>query len=196
MHGRLYVSNISQAATLASLRQLFATCGDVLDVEFAAERGARSPTTAAYVTMALAAGADKAVSALHGRLHCDRVLQISRAADDPDRARAEAAPRARAAKSEVSVAITQQYRDRLGMTYELNCSGKLLVLRFIFPATDGDDWQVQAQVQPAPAVNASGATRERALDALSAAWAEGVSTDTPEIDWPAITPVMRAVRAI
>jgi len=38
MSSRLYVSNLSRAATLSNIRQLFSGCGDVLDVEFVAER--------------------------------------------------------------------------------------------------------------------------------------------------------------
>ena len=84
MTSKLYVSNLSQAATLSGMRELFGSCGAVLNVEFAAERGSRGLPTAAYITMADSRGADRALSDLHGRLHGDRLLMISRVAGDPE----------------------------------------------------------------------------------------------------------------
>jgi hypothetical protein len=195
---KLYVSNLSQAATLNGMRELFGTCGDVLDVEFAAERGSRSPRSAAYVTMATSRAADRAVHDLHGRLHGDRVLMISRLpghdAPAPDAGRA-----ARRAVTEVPVAVTQQYRDRRGLTYELTCSGKLLTLRFIFPVDDADDWQVEARLLPGPpsAVTAGAVTRERAFRALIEAWgSSGNQLADSELDWEAVGAVLRAVKAL
>jgi len=63
MCSKLFVSNLSQAATLADLRELFGRCGEVLEVDFAAERSSRSSPSAAMVTMATAAAAAESKSA-------------------------------------------------------------------------------------------------------------------------------------
>jgi len=198
MTSKLYVSNLSQGATLASMRQLFGTCGDVLEVAFAAERSRNSPS-AAYVTMATAAAADKALHDLHGRLHGDRILIISRLVDEAAPAAAAVARAARRTTDDGKVMMTQQYRDRRASTYELSCAGKLLTLRFIFPADDAHDWLVEAQVQPgaAAAVTASAMTRDQALQALIDACgsSEGALAD-PGLDWEGVTRALRAVRAL
>lgn len=194
---RLYVSNLSQAATLTSMRALFASCGDVLDVEFAAEKGASNRPSAAYITMATPAAADRAVHELQGRLHCDRTLMVSRMFGGSDRSRSAAADR-RSTTNDSIVAMTQQYRDRHALTYELSCSGGLLTLRFVFPADDAQDWQLEARAVPGPplAVTASAPTRERALLALIAAWADVPDQPTPIPDWDRVTAALRAVRAL
>lgn len=196
---KLYVSNLSQAATLSSVRELFSTCGGVLEVEFAAERGPRGPS-AAFVTMASFQDADRALNKLHGRLHADRVLVISRVSGDSAPARDPSGRTARnAAATEARVAMTQQYRDRRGLTYELSCSGKLLTLRFVFPVDDTDGWQVEARMLPGPpaAVTASGMTRERAFRELIDAWsASGGQLTAPlEVDWEGVAAALLAVRA-
>jgi hypothetical protein len=192
---KLYVSNLSPVATLASMRQLFGTCGEVLEVEFAPERRLRSGPSAAYVTMANSSAAEKALHDLHGRMHGDRVLAISRMFGDADGASQKKKP----ATVDAKVAITQQYRDRHGLTYELSCADKLLTLRFLFPADDAHDWQVEAQVSPGPtsAAKASAMTREQALSALI------VACSAPEdalaasgLDWEGVVRALRAVRAV
>ncbi|HVY30932.1 MAG TPA: RNA-binding protein [Polyangiaceae bacterium] len=196
MPSKLYVSNLSQAATLGSMRELFGACGDVLEVEFAAERGARSYPSAAFITMATSLGAERALSALHGRLHGDRVLVISRVSGEPA-ALPETVRPARPPANQPRVAITQQYRDRRGLTYELSCSGKLLTLRFIFPLDDAQAWQVEARTLPGPpsAVTASAMTREQALLALIDA-SVGGPLGAAELDWAEVAAVLRSVRAL
>jgi hypothetical protein len=196
---RLFVSNLSQEATLTSLRVLFASCGDVLDVQFAAERGAPSRLSSAFVTMATSAAADKAVLQLQGRLHCDRILMISRASGDAGRSPSRAtAAEGQSPPKEAIVAITQQYRDRHALTYELSCSGGLLTLRFLFPPDDTQDWRVEARLLPGPplAVTASAPTRERALRALVEAWKEVPSQAGSQPDWERVAAALRGVRAL
>lgn len=197
---KLYVSNLSQAATLASMRELFGTCGDVVEVEFAAERNSRSAPSAAYVTMATSLAADRALKDLHGRLHGDRVLMVSRVAGgggsslDPPVRPARGAPVA-----EARVAMTQQYRDRHGLTYELSCAGKLLTLRFVFPVDDAHGWQVEARILPgaSSAVTANAMTREQAFLALIDAWSQaGSDPAAAELDWEGVASALRAVRAL
>jgi hypothetical protein len=199
MSSKLYVSNLGQAATLASMRQLFGTCGDVLDVAFAPERGSRGLPSAAYVTMATSVAADKALKDLHGRLHGDRVLTISRLSDDTAPSPGAGGRNRRPPPDEAKVTMTQQYRDRRGLTYELSSSGKLLTLRFVFPVDDAHDWQVEALITPGSttAVTASAMTREQAFRALiDACGASGAELADTALDWEGVGKALRAVRAL
>ena len=58
---KLHVTNLSSSATLANLRELCRAAGDVLDVEFAAERIPGGRPSSAFVTMATASAAEEAV---------------------------------------------------------------------------------------------------------------------------------------
>lgn len=201
MPSKLYVSNLSPTATLRGIRELFGTCGEVLQIEFAAERAARSPS-AAYVTMATSAGAERALKALHGRLHGDRTLMISELSGESGSAPAvaSAAKGAAAASSkDARVVMTQQYRDRLGLTYELSCSAKLLTLRFVLPLDDAHDWRVEARVLPGASspMIAEGMTREQAFQALVAACGDAKDDPAPwQLDWDGIAAALRAVRGL
>jgi hypothetical protein len=198
MPSKLYVSNLSQAATLSSMRELFSTCGEVLEVEFAAERGPRGPS-AAYVTMATSTGAERALNALHGRIHVDRTLMISRlsgegvSASPPGHAKGSSAAKERAA-----VTMTQQYRDRLALTYELTCSGRLLTLRFVFPPDDAHDWRIEARVIPGSSapLTAGAMTREQAFRALIAAGDAHTQPEEWRLDWEGVAAALRAVRGL
>jgi hypothetical protein len=200
MSTKLYVSNLSQSATVASVRELFGACGDVIEVQFAAERASRDAHSAAYVTMATSKAADKALKDLHGKLHRDRVLVINSFSGDTGGSSDSGSRSSRkAAPDEAKVLMTQQYRDRNGMTYELSCSGKLLTLRFVFPLDDTHDWQVEARLVPGPtsAVIVTAMTREKALLALvEASTATGSDLADSGLDWEGVTKALRAVRAI
>lgn len=191
------MSNLSQSATIVSLRELFASCGDVLDVEFAAARGASDRPSAAYITMGTPRGAEKAAHDLQGRMHGDRLLMVTRIFGDPDRARSVSDARP-SATDPATVTLTQQYRDRHALTYELSCAGGLLTLRFLFPPDDAHDWQVEARVVPGSqvAVTASAPTRERAFRALAEAWSNAPSEPGPGPDWEKVAAALRAVRAM
>ena len=64
---RLYVGNLSNAATEQSIRQLFADHGfRLLDVYIAIERPSRLPKGFAFVSLASADEAERAIGALHG----------------------------------------------------------------------------------------------------------------------------------
>jgi hypothetical protein len=197
MPSKLYVSNLSQAATLSSMRELFGTCGEVLEVEFAAERGPRGPS-AAYVTMATSTGAERALSSLHGRLHGDRTLMISRLSGEGASASPPGGKRSAATKERAAVAMTQQYRDRLALTYELSCSGRLLTLRFVLPPDDAHDWRIEARIMPGSSspLTAEAMTREQAFRALVVA---GDAHDNPadwQLDWEGVAAALRAVRGL
>lgn len=191
---RLYVSNLSASATPSGVRQHFAAAGEVLKVELAEQGPGRAPTSA-YVTMGTAAEADAAVRKLHGRLFHDRSMMVT-----PAPAAETVVEEHKVVPKSTRVAISQQYRERQGMVYELDCAGVPLTLRFFFQDEGSSERHVEARVMtPSAELTAQGAgvTREAALIALAQAWqALAVEPPAPELAWTEITAVLRAVRAI
>lgn len=192
MTTKLYVTNLSTEATLTSVRQLFNACGEVVDVEFVAERRA-ALTSAAYVTMATGASALKAVDSLHGAMLHDRRLLVAVAQGS------SASERKRGPKVDPSsVRITQQYRDRHGMSYELDSAGPRLTLTFVFPEPEGADWRVRAALtgEQLGDVEASGHTRELALTALGELCSQSPSSQLSTVNWVDVAAALKSVRAI
>ena len=112
-------------------------------------------------------------------------------------------PRARAAArvpAERSVQITQQFRGRLNMTYELDCCGVPLVLRVFFPEDAGDrNWRIEACASdrdPALQMSASAASKAQALRDIAQNWRETMPTPLSNLDWNGIAQAMTSVRAI
>ncbi len=106
-----------------------------------------------------------------------------------------------APKNAAAIAITQQYRERHNMTYELDCAGEALILRVFFPPEAGPvEWRIEARGKgggEAVVIDKVAATRELALQAVSGAWpTPAAPTATPGYDWAGVTVVMRSVRAI
>lgn len=200
MSSKLYVSNLSSSATLSSLRQHFGGAGEVLEVEFAAERnsGSRQPSSA-FVTMASSSAADEAVRKLHGRLFLDRSLMVNLApgsdADGRERERER-----KAKPTSPGVTVSQQYRERGGMAYELDCSGVRLTLRFFFADTEpGDAQRVEARtgLDDGFVVQATAATRALALQAVAEAWRALPSTPAaPQLDWELVSAALKTVRVV
>ena len=99
------------------------------------------------------------------------------------------------------ILITQQYRERHNMTYELDCAGEALVLRVFFPAEAGPaEWRLEARGKGegvAVVIDKVAATRELAFQAICGAW-PGTSppASTSGYDWAGVTQVLRSVRAI
>lgn len=193
MPTKLYVTNLSRSATLTSLRQFFGACGEVVEVEFLAERDSR-PTSTAYVTMASPAAAALAVNKLHSRLLHDRSVMVSLApgatgTEREGRAKAPAPP---------GVRMAQQYRDRHAMFYELDCSGLQLKLRFVFPEQQDQAWCVQAIADrdEASVVEASAPTRALAFEAVVKACELLAAPPWLPVRWPEVTEVLKTVRAI
>jgi RNA recognition motif-containing protein len=193
MTSKLFVTNLSASSTLSSVRQCFAVCGEVVDVEFLAERSGR-PASAAYVTLATGAAAARAVNELHGALLHDRMLVITVAPGSTTRdRRVKTKPEAAA-----SVQIAQQYRDRHGMFYELDSAGLPLTLKFVFPQNDGDAWRVQAATKGEQLgdVEASALSRELALTALSEQCGRSPTSVLAGVRWLEVADALRSVRAI
>ena len=106
-----------------------------------------------------------------------------------------------AAAAPSKIAITQQYRERHNMTYELDCAGQSLVVRVFFPAEVGPvEWRLEARGKGGGepvVVDKVAATRELALQAICGAWPSAtLSSASPGYDWDGVTQVLRSGRAI
>ncbi len=99
--------------------------------------------------------------------------------------------------------ITNQFRSKGGMAYDLKCEGVRLTLH-ISPKTGSDDpgeWRVEARggraTEEAVTIMEWGATRTEALQAVAKSWAGELATDGLRVfDWEAIAAVLTSVRAL
>jgi hypothetical protein len=102
-------------------------------------------------------------------------------------------------KQQESVRITDQFRDRRGMVYDLKCAG-IGVSISISPSEDQTEWNAEAVVKLLPAppvVCGTGSSREAALRVVADAWIErGTADGLPYLDWEAIRGALTTVRAI
>ncbi|MBX3215736.1 MAG: hypothetical protein KF850_27105 [Labilithrix sp.] len=185
MENRLYVGNLADDVSAESLRRRFADYGPVADVHLATDRSSGRLRGHAFVTMANAADAQGAMAALNGSLFDDRRLRVSMAGEERDRTRAKAPERAR---------ITSQFRERLNMTYELDCGGVSMTIKMFPEDAHEESWRVEAAMKAGGAViSASGRTRAVALEELTrSSQASGLLG----LDWAAIIEALAAVRAI
>jgi hypothetical protein len=107
------------------------------------------------------------------------------AKDDPPRAR-----------------ITNQFRKRTAMVYDLSCNDVRLTIEVTPRDSSGghDAWTAEAYTNQAPerpTVVESAATRGDALSAVARSWAAKQGAyGFPALDWDAITQALLAVRAI
>ena len=164
-------------------------------VELASERSSGNAPSSAYVTMGSLGEAEAAVRRFHGRLFLDRSVMVGHAPagetrpDEPRKAKPAAA----------GVSISQQYRERQGMVYELDCAGLRLTLRFFFRENDRSPRRVEATANQGQdfVAEATGATRESALVAVADTWRHlAVEPPAPELDWSGVTAALRLVRAV
>jgi len=100
------------------------------------------------------------------------------------------------------VRITNQFRRRQGMVYDLSCEDIRLTIE-VGPRENQDglgEWNVGAHARQAPerpTIDQPGATRLDALSAVARTWAEKRGTfGFPALDWSAVTEALQAVRAI
>lgn len=102
-------------------------------------------------------------------------------------------------KNPFAVRITQQYRRKNGMTYELLGDGNRLVVR-MFPRetpTEPDEWRCEAcdgADRDEVLVSVWGPTRADALSAVGRRWDE--HTRAPKFDWLEVAKALEMVRAI
>ncbi len=193
MESRLYVGNLSDDVSAESLRRRFAEFGLVSDVYLATDRSSGRLRGHAFVTMANAADAQAAMRELNGSLFDDRRLRVNIAGEERDRTRSKVSERAR---------ITSQFRERLNMTYELDCGGISLTIKMFPEDAREQSWRVEASTKggvgaDGAAIAASGRTRAIALEELArSSQASGAATGFFALDWVAITDSLAAVRAI
>jgi hypothetical protein len=103
---------------------------------------------------------------------------------------------------EVAARITNQFRSRDAMVYDLSCGGARLTIS-IGESRGGDgptSWRAEAHARQAPerpTVAETGATRGEAVEAVARAWAaKDGAWGFPRLDWEGIAQALRAVRAI
>jgi hypothetical protein len=101
-----------------------------------------------------------------------------------------------------SVRITNQFRKRQAMVYDLSCDTVRLTLEVTArEASDGlGEWHVEAfarQAPEKPTIDEAGMTRSEALRAVARSWAAKQGTyGFPALDWDAVAEALLAVRAI
>jgi RNA recognition motif. (a.k.a. RRM, RBD, or RNP domain) len=196
MQHRLYVSNLSESATLASLRGCFAVFGEVREIEFATERHAQRVPSSAFVTMMTNAAATQAERALNGTLHQGKTLMVTWAAGSGEsRERATKAAPERPA----GAFVTHQFRDRSGMTYDLDCGLQKLSVRVLFPPEDAiPEWRIEARSSDTQiaAVERAAPTRQLAFSAVVEGWPVSTALADGGIDWASVERALKAVRAL
>jgi hypothetical protein len=104
---------------------------------------------------------------------------------------------------EQSVRITQQFRVRDAMVYDLRGSAGRVTLR-VSGQGGGDgpptEWRIEASPSSSPdavVVAEAGATRADALRAVGRSWNEKrLANNLPLFDWESVARAMAAVRAI
>jgi hypothetical protein len=108
-----------------------------------------------------------------------------------------------AKKDDTKTHVTNQFRSRAVMVYDLASEGAQLTIS-IAPCPnnlDGTgDWRAEAYARQAPdrpTLAETGVTRGDALNAVAQAWtAKDRAFGFPKLDWEAIALALRAVRAI
>lgn len=200
MGSKLYVANLPAAPSAVALREHFSACGAVADVEIVPDRNSGRGRGSAVIRMSSAAGAERALSELNGSAFAGQLLLVEAAPDDAADKRG-AAPRRgeRTADDPPGVRITSQYREAANMTYELDCSGVVLVVRVSFPSTN-DECRIVVQTNrgtDGSSVAAAAASRVEAFRSVVRACCEGDSSGTlGRLDWPAVEKAMLDVRAL
>jgi hypothetical protein len=106
-------------------------------------------------------------------------------------------------KEPAAARITDQFRSRGAMVYDLSCAGVHLTIS-LAPAADGEEetvseWRAEAHARQAterPTVVGTGATRGEAVSDVARAWtAKNGAWGFPTLDWEAVAQALHAVRA-
>ncbi len=85
MGKKLYVGNLGYDVTSADLQQLFAPHGSVQSAQVIEDRDAGRSKGFGFVEMSTDEEANKAISALNGKLHGERTLTVNEAKPRPSR---------------------------------------------------------------------------------------------------------------
>ncbi len=105
-------------------------------------------------------------------------------------------------KQKDALKITNQFRNKRSLVYDLKGNGSKLTLSVSPRESDKDDdeWRIEAVTRDAPdapPVVAWGATRTAALHTLGTRWgAEADSQGLPRFDWDDVARVLVTVRAL
>lgn len=108
--------------------------------------------------------------------------------------------RSRSSERKPETRITQQFRERHNMTYELDCAGAPLIVR-VFPL-DGvpSTWRVEARTTNASDATVAVGTASSpalALERVAEWWRQNAASRAlATFDWTAIADAMTAVRAV
>jgi len=104
---------------------------------------------------------------------------------------------------EGAVRITQQFRSRDAMIYDLRSNAGRLTLRISGRAGDESSptaWRIEAATSSSPdavVVSESATTRGEALRAVARSWNEKrLMSHLPQFDWESVVAAMTAVRAL
>ena len=118
-------------------------------------------------------------------------MQFSRGAEN-----GASSGRARDANTPVT-RIARQFRERLNMTYELDCGGVSLSLR-AFPPDEvaSFDWRVEARVGHDDVVTATGRTRLDAMREVRRSVTDRPTGALSVLDWDAVFRALESVRAL
>lgn len=104
--------------------------------------------------------------------------------------------------SRSGVRITNQFRKREAMVYDLSCEEVRLTIEVAQRRNDDGlgEWVVEAHARQAtdrPTIHESGVTRTAALHAVARAWiGKQGAHGFPQLDWDAVSVAMLSVRAI
>jgi hypothetical protein len=111
--------------------------------------------------------------------------------------------RATSDEKTTTLKITNQFRSKGGMAYDLSCNGVRLTLLMTARtgSADPNEWHVQARgarkADQVAVVSEWGATRADALRAVGQAWLNDEQTaDLRVFDWEAVASALSSVRAI
>lgn len=85
MGNRLYVGNLPFTATTETLRQTFASSGEVMDVHIVTDRESGQSRGFGFVTMGNAQEAANAIAAMNGANLDGRALRVNEAEERPQR---------------------------------------------------------------------------------------------------------------
>src|SRR5512135_3260549 len=85
MNTKLHVGNLPYSVTESDLRGLFAPAGEIASVAIITDRDTGRPRGFAFVEMADAAGAQKAISLVNGQSLGERQLTVNESKPQPQR---------------------------------------------------------------------------------------------------------------
>ncbi|HZF54943.1 MAG TPA: RNA-binding protein [Polyangiaceae bacterium] len=85
MGNRLYVGNLAFNTTKQSVEAMFASAGDVQEVQIMTDRETGQPRGFGFVTMGSSKGATNAIATLNGAVLDGRALKVNEAQEKPQR---------------------------------------------------------------------------------------------------------------